>query len=168
MKVVVTTLFAAVLFGQTKLAPDQIPWSQVNLKPCTTGQGTQVSLDQLKDFYVDCSKVVELSKAALTILLPKCTRCHGNDIKPGDVSLVGGLDLRTRAAAIRGGSRGPALRPGNPSGSIMYWFVTPRTPEQNSADPGEVPLSMPPFWPLKADEVEIIRKWIEAGAPEIK
>src|SRR5688572_5094981 len=45
---------------------------------------------------------VPLAHRANTLLQARCLQCHGGDGK-------GGLDLRTRAAALKGGSLGPAL-----------------------------------------------------------
>ena len=50
---------------------------------------------------------------ALRILEANCLSCHG-------AAKMGGLDLRTRAAAVAGGARGPALRPGHAAESLIY------------------------------------------------
>jgi hypothetical protein len=58
--------------------------------------------------------------AVLAIFAAKCTRCHGNDIVPGDVHLVNYLDLRTTASVLKGGESGPAIVPG---AEIPFVFV---------------------------------------------
>ena len=88
-----------------------------------------------------------------TIFAAKCLACHGNDAK----DLKGKLDLRSRAAAIKGGESGePAIVPGQPEKSSIYRAVT----WEDDA------LQMPPKENdrLTAAQVELIRRWIAAGA----
>jgi mono/diheme cytochrome c family protein len=90
------------------------------------------------------------------MLMLHCTVCHGGRSKEG------GLDLRTRAAMLKGGKSGPALVPGCPDKSLMLTKVRS----------GE----MPPFLqimkanvkPLTADQVERLTQWIAVGAPEAR
>src|SRR5262245_28525498 len=49
----------------------------------------------------------------LPILFRRCTICHGRHRNEG------GLDLRTRAAMLRGGKSGPAIVPGQPDKSRL-------------------------------------------------
>jgi hypothetical protein len=89
------------------------------------------------------------------VLQTKCLPCHGEDPKG---QLKGGLDLRTRAGALKGGDSGrPAIVPGKPDESPLYRAVTRTDPD----------LVMPPKENdrLSAAEVEAVRKWIAAGAP---
>lgn len=94
------------------------------------------------------------SEQVRPLLKAKCLACHGDDPK----DLKGGLDLRTRAAALKGGESGePALVPGDPAKSPLFVSVT------RPADG----LQMPPKENdrLTAEQVEQVRKWITAGAP---
>jgi hypothetical protein len=87
------------------------------------------------------------------VIVAKCLACHGND--PAD--LKGKLDLRSRAAAIKGGeSREPAIVPGQPDKSPLYRAVAWE----------DDTLQMPPKANdrLTADEVALIRRWIADGA----
>jgi mono/diheme cytochrome c family protein len=91
----------------------------------------------------------------LPLLKEKCFACHGDDPK----EKKGGLDLRTLAAARKGGSSGkPAVVPGKPDESPLYLAVT-RTSDNWVA--------MPPKEndKLSAAHVGAIHKWIAAGAP---
>lgn len=85
--------------------------------------------------------------AARLLLQRRCVRCHGE--KPRKAS----LNLTTRAAMLKGGESGPAVVPGKPDDSLLYEKVKEG--------------SMPPAQKdhLSADEVETLRRWIEAGAP---
>ena len=88
------------------------------------------------------------AQTAPQILEKNCAGCHG-------VSRMSGLDLRTREGTLKGGTRGAALDPGNPGGSLLLKAV---------AKTGD--LQMPPGKKsISAQEVEVIRKWIEDGAP---
>jgi cytochrome c len=81
------------------------------------------------------------------LLAKNCYGCHGS-------AQTSGLDLRTRDGMLRGGSRGPALVPGNPEASRLYRYVARL----------EKP-SMPPGDSLSGGEVAALKAWIAAGAP---
>ncbi|WP_337175978.1 PSD1 and planctomycete cytochrome C domain-containing protein [Paludisphaera sp.] len=82
--------------------------------------------------------------AGEAVLAASCVRCHAAD------SHKGGLDLSTRATALEGGDSGEAFDPGNPDESLIIEKVIA----------GE----MPPKTPLKPEEIEALRAWVEAGA----
>ena len=87
------------------------------------------------------------------ILAAKCLACHGNDPK----DLKGGYDLRTRAAAVKGGDSGQqVIVPGDPQKSSLLAAVT-------WADEA---LQMPPKENdrLSAEQIDVLRRWIAAGA----
>jgi hypothetical protein len=79
------------------------------------------------------------------LLTTKCLTCHEHDKKRS------GLDLTRRASALAGGDTGAALKPGMARESLLFQRVQAR--------------EMPPKNPLSAEQVEIIRRWIDAGAP---
>lgn len=86
-------------------------------------------------------------KAAKAIFDAKCVACHGQ-VRMSE------LDLRDRAAILKGGKRGPSVVPGNAASSILYKAV---------AREGE--LQMPPGKAtLTPAEVAVVRDWINAGA----
>ena len=91
----------------------------------------------------------------LPILLLRCTVCHGTRKQEA------GLDLRSRAAILKGGKSGPALLPGKPEDSLILKRIAA----------GEMPprqrLIEATVKPLEADEVQKLARWIELGAPEI-
>lgn len=83
----------------------------------------------------------------LPIFTANCFSCHGG------TSMVG-LDLRTRASILRGSHQGKVLKPGSVESSLLYEKVKSK--------------SMPPpafNFKLTGEQIEMIRKWIEAGAP---
>ncbi len=81
---------------------------------------------------------------ALELLAEKCLGCHSPAVKKG------GLDLSTRAVALRGGETGPALEPGQPDRSLLL----------DRVEAGE----MPPSKPLDRQQSATLRAWIAAGA----
>ena len=86
-------------------------------------------------------------EAARAVLQTKCVSCHGG-------AKMSGLDLRTREAMIKGGSRGAAVVPGKAVDSLLY-----------KAASGVGELKMPPGkQPLSEPEVRALREWIDAGA----
>ncbi|MBK9313049.1 MAG: PSD1 domain-containing protein [Acidobacteria bacterium] len=88
----------------------------------------------------------ELVQQALAIIESQCLQCHGSD-------RMSGLDLRTRAALMSGGSRGEAVVPGDSAGSLLFRYLT-----------GKESPRMPLGGEMTADQIEVIRKWIDSGA----
>ncbi|MBS1829501.1 MAG: PSD1 domain-containing protein [Acidobacteria bacterium] len=86
-------------------------------------------------------------EAALQILDANCASCHG-------AAKMGGLDLRDREGLLRGGSRGPAVKPGDAAGSLLYQAVLRKGAVQ--MPPGKKGLS--------DSEIAVLREWIDGGA----
>jgi hypothetical protein len=86
------------------------------------------------------------------LLGAKCSACHNEDKRRG------GLSFTSYPALRKGGESGEAVRPGDPSGSELYRRITlPSTAE------GYMPKNHKN--PPSAAEVELLRWWIEIGAP---
>lgn len=84
------------------------------------------------------------------ILEKNCVGCHGVE------SAGGGLKLHTAEGARKGGSRGPAVVPGQPDKSPLYILV--------GLPPG-APAAMPPAGPrLESEQLVVLHDWIAAGA----
>ncbi len=94
-------------------------------------------------------------RRVLPLLQEKCLACHGKD----EAKIKGGLDLRTRTAALEGGdSLKPSFIAGKPDESPLYlatsrdhadWEAMP--PKENDA--------------LSTAQRTYLRDWIAAGAP---
>ncbi|MFP6649264.1 MAG: DUF1549 domain-containing protein, partial [Pirellulaceae bacterium] len=89
----------------------------------------------------------------LPLLKTKCFGCHGDDPE-GD--LKGNLDVRSRAALLRGGESGkPSIVPGKAEKSLLVkairWEELEMPPKDNDR--------------LTADQVTSVQQWIAAGAP---
>jgi hypothetical protein len=81
------------------------------------------------------------------LLARHCETCHGA------LKQEAGLRLDLAARIRQGGDSGAAIVPGNGAGSLLVEAVT-RTENRMPAD-GD---------PLTADEISILRRWIDAGA----
>ncbi len=77
-----------------------------------------------------------------------CFHCHGEEEK-----LQGGLDLRLRKLIARGAKSGPVLTPGDHRASRLHEVV------QSGEMPPKEELT------LKPEEIDLIARWIDAGAP---
>ncbi len=85
------------------------------------------------------------------IFQSRCNSCHNSDKQKG------GLSLDSYGNAMKGGSSGAVIEPGDLEGSRLYELVT------HSAEP-----KMPPnSGKIPDPEIAIIKAWIEAGAPEM-
>ncbi|GIW82090.1 MAG: hypothetical protein KatS3mg105_3897 [Gemmatales bacterium] len=84
------------------------------------------------------------------MLKSKCFGCHGEGER-----LRGGLDLRSRAAMLKGGDSGPALVPGSAEKSLLYQAVL-RT--------GDVVMPPKESARLSENEVRALKRWIDEGA----
>ncbi len=91
----------------------------------------------------------------IPILLRRCTVCHGARVQEG------GLDLRTKAAMLRGGKSGPAIVLEKPAESLMIQKIRA---EQMPPLTRLIEVSIKPIEPA---ETEVLEKWIARGAPEI-
>ena len=83
------------------------------------------------------------------ILARNCVACHSANTK------MGGLLLESFGGLQEGGAHGPAVVPGDREQSPLYLMVAGRM------DP-RMPFSAGPLGPA---EIELIGRWIEAGAP---
>ncbi len=90
----------------------------------------------------------------IPILLLRCTACHGRQKQEA------GLDLRTRAAMLKGGKSGPAFVPGKPEESLILKRI------QAEEMPPRPRLTEVSVKPMEAEELKKLTRWIELGAPE--
>lgn len=81
------------------------------------------------------------------LLVEHCLECHG----PEEAS--GSLRLDSLAGVLTGGDSGPAVVAGDSEASLLLAAVRYDGYE------------MPPSGPLPAEHVEVLRQWIDAGAP---
>ncbi|HEX5944088.1 MAG TPA: NapC/NirT family cytochrome c [Anaerolineales bacterium] len=77
------------------------------------------------------------------LFVSKCTGCHGD-------LATGGLNMLTYESLMDGGSNGPVIVPGDSANSVLF----------------QVQSAGGHFANLTDEELEIIKQWIEAGAPK--
>ena len=80
------------------------------------------------------------------ILAAHCTACHGAAAPAAE------LDLTTEASLMKGSVHGPVVIPGAPEKSVLFHKISNR----NMPPPGM-------GTPLTAEQIEIIRKWMDAS-----
>lgn len=80
------------------------------------------------------------------ILVNNCAGCHGQ-------AALGGLNVESRAALLKGGASGPALVPGDPDKSLLIQAV------RQVGD-----LKMPKGGKLNATEIADLTEWVKEGA----
>ena len=83
------------------------------------------------------------------LLARNCYQCHSEQAK----ILYSNLRVDGRAVLLSGGTRGPAIVPGDPDSSPLIKAVRYET------------LEMPPAGQLSSDQIETLVKWVEMGAP---
>ena len=94
------------------------------------------------------ARTVDFATDVHPILVSRCAGCHGG-LKP-----QAGLGLLNRADILQGGSKGPAIVPGNSAKSLLILRVSGiKEPRMPAGGP-----------PLSAGEVGILRAWIDQGA----
>jgi mono/diheme cytochrome c family protein len=91
----------------------------------------------------------------IPILLRRCTVCHGRHRQEG------GLDLRSRAAMLRGGKSGPAMVLGKPeSSAVIRKIRAGQMPPRDRLVEASVK-------PIEPAETDVLVRWIASGAPEV-
>jgi mono/diheme cytochrome c family protein len=103
----------------------------------------------------DAAATQELNQHnVIPILLRRCTVCHGARVQEAQ------LDLRNKAAILRGGKSGPAIVPGKPDESLLIKKIRA----------GEMPpltrLIEVSIKPIEPAETDVVARWIAQGAPE--
>ena len=83
------------------------------------------------------------------LLATNCYQCHSEQAK----ILYSNLRVDGRSALLNGGTRGPAIVPGDPNSSQLIQAVRYET------------LEMPPAGRLSHDQIEVLVRWVEMGAP---
>ena len=90
----------------------------------------------------------------IPLMLLRCTACHGGRRKEGD------LDLRSKAAMLKGGKSGPALVIGSPQESLVIQRIEAiEMPPRRQL----VNVSVKPMQPA---EIAKLKQWIANGLPE--
>jgi uncharacterized protein with WD repeat len=97
---------------------------------------------------VKSQEVPSYAKRVEPIFLEKCVACHNHTVRQG------GLNLESYEALMNGGKHGPSVAPGKSSESRLVKMIE-----------GSIQPRMPLGDTLTAEEIGIIKAWIDAGAP---
>jgi hypothetical protein len=87
-----------------------------------------------------------------SILNLNCGACHGANAQ------MSGLDLRNRESILKGGTRGPAIVPGNAASSLLYQAIL-------RSESSTAPAMPPGKKVLSTADIAAIKNWIDSGAP---
>jgi hypothetical protein len=94
----------------------------------------------------DCAEV-DFERDIAPLFEQRCLRCHNDDVKKG------GLSFATRDGAVRGGESGAAIAPSKAGESLILEMVG-----------GKEPAMPKQAEPLTGEQVELLTRWIAAGA----
>jgi hypothetical protein len=92
---------------------------------------------------------VSFSREIAPLLAMECNGCHGE---------AGGLSLRSYRDLMLGGNLGKVVVPGDPEQSLILHFVDGRRGEKH-----RMPKDSPP---LRQEQIDTLKRWIEQGAIE--
>ncbi len=99
-------------------------------------------------FPVLATQEISYDRDIRPIFVARCIQCHGEKKQSG------GLRLDAKAFAMRGGQSGATISPGKAESSLLYQRLVAVEGEQ-----------MPPVGErLNAEQIELIKAWIDAGA----
>lgn len=90
---------------------------------------------------------------AFPILLLHCAECHGRQVQEGK------LDIRTPDSLLTGGKSGPAMIPGKSGESLLVRKI------RDGEMPPREKLASHSVKPVEPQELQILERWIDAGAP---
>ena len=88
----------------------------------------------------------------LPIFQNRCAQCHGAVGEDGEVRTEVSLNLLEYERIMMGSEFGPVVEAGSAENSFLLEMIV----EGNMPEEGD---------PVPEDEIEVIRAWIEAGAP---
>ena len=91
---------------------------------------------------------VSFEKEVAPILAANCLECHSGDKAKGKLAMTG------RAALLKGGRKGPAISLDKPEESLLLLAVS-----------HEDALKMPPKTKLPQKDIDVLTRWVKAGAP---
>ncbi|MEW6156472.1 MAG: PSD1 and planctomycete cytochrome C domain-containing protein [Verrucomicrobiota bacterium] len=124
--------------------------SSVRRKLCPLAAGLAL-LSASRESGLAASDPVDFLRDVQPIFARHCLSCHGPEKQKN------GFRLDVKEVALRGGdTHGIAIRPGNSAESPLIGYVSGTNPE----------LVMPPKGErLAQPEIDVLRRWIDAGAP---
>ncbi len=109
-----------------------------------------------------CERQPSFADDIQPILERSCTNCHD---QTGEGAAASGLSLKTYDDLMQGTRFGQVVVPGSPESSALYLTVAQKTaPEIHMPPHHDDKLAQGQGVPLRDDQVETIRLWIDQGA----
>ncbi|HEV7279333.1 MAG TPA: PSD1 and planctomycete cytochrome C domain-containing protein [Pirellulaceae bacterium] len=99
-------------------------------------------------FAAEDERASQFEKHVRPLLLERCAECHSDGAAESE------LAVDSLAGLMKGGTRGPAIVPGQPEASLLMHAVRH----------SEATLQMPPKTKLATEEIERLARWIADGA----
>src|SRR5262245_53871770 len=93
------------------------------------------------------ARALSFEDDVVPLLEARCFKCHGAETRKA------GLDLRRRFSLIKGGDSGAAIVPGKPDDSLLVEMISKKEMPPKEEDP------------LDARQIDLLRRWVAAGAP---
>ena len=97
----------------------------------------------------DGATKIDFERQILPILRARCFECHGPKEQEAR------LRLDVRRIVFAGGENGPAIKAGNSVGSLLVQRISSKDKDERMPPEGKT---------LSADEIALVRAWIDAGA----
>jgi hypothetical protein len=114
---------------------------------------------------------VEFARDIQPIFDKSCVKCHGLDPDKPEKKAAAELRLESLELAMKGGESGPAIVPGNAKDSLLFKLLNGPVPRIKKVKRGSKDLPPMPkakkghkWKPLAAEQVDLIRRWIDQGA----
>lgn len=116
------------------------------------GSHTSGTADRLSGYsYGAQDTTVSFARNVFPILERSCLECHGKAGEDGEPVVEEGLNMLTYEGLMAGSLYGKVIEPGNPDESYLIELIAAGDmPKEGDA--------------LKPEEIELIRRWILAGA----
>ena len=127
--------------GSEAMPPDGAPAPQLAQPIDLSALPSPLATDRQIDFATEVRPLLKRS----------CMKCHGPE-KP-----KGRFRLDNRRSALRGGSGGLAIVPGNSAKSPMIHLIAHLVPDLEMPPSGDAP-------PMSPNEIALLRTWIDQGA----
>lgn len=113
---------------------------------------------------------IDFARDVQPILKASCVKCHSVDEKQPRKKPAAGFRLDDQAAAMKGGRSGKAVVPGRAEDSLLYKLLSGPVPrpvkneDDKEIDPMPKVKRGQKWKPLPADQIAVIKKWIDQGA----
>jgi len=107
--------------------------------------------DTIVDYTSASADTVSFAEDVLPIFVQRCGQCHGAPGEDGEPVVELGLNLLEYERVMMGSEFGPVIEAGDADSYLLEMIVAGDMPQEGD--------------PVPEEEIQIIRAWIVAGAP---